>query len=711
VKAAIYLLAVVAGSTALAVDPKPKDKPRPDIVFADFEGDDYGDWKVTGTAFGTGPAHGTLPGQMPVTGFTGKGLVNSFNGGDDSTGTLTSPEFTVGRRYISFLIGGGHHPGKACIDLLVDGKVVRTATGPNKVPGGTERLEPAFWDVREFVGKKAIIRIVDEAKGGWGHINIDHLVFTDGKPPEVIVDARREIVCENRYLLLPVQNRAAKRRMTLFVEGRPWREFEIEFAAEKPDFWAFVDLQSAKGKKSVVQVDRLPGDSDALKTIRQADAIDGAAWAYKEKHRPQFHFTSRRGWLNDPNGLVYYKGEYHLFYQHNPYGWEWGNMHWGHAVSTDLVRWCELPIALYPPRYGDWAFSGSAVVDTANTSGLKKGDDDVLIAAFTSTGRGECIVYSNDRGRTWNEIPENPVVRHAGRDPKLIWHAPSKRWVMAVYDEHDRKRWIAFHTSPDLKKWTYQSRIEDFFECPDLFELAIDGKGEKKWVLHAADGKYVLGTFDGKTFRKESGKHTLWYGNFYAAQSYSDAPAGRRIQIGWGNGITFPGMPFNQQMTIPCELSLRTTPEGVRLFAQPVAEIETLHGKKHTWKDVDLPIKDNPLATISGELFDIRATLAPGSAEAVGLTVRGVAVVYDAKKQTLSCKNVTAPLKPSDGRVRLRLLVDRGSIEVFANNGAVTMSVAAIPPEKERSLLLFARGGKARVEALEVIEMRSAWNP
>jgi len=446
-------------------------------------------------------------------------------------------------------------------------------------------------------------------------------------------------------------------------------------------------------------------------SIRQADEIDNAAGLYKEKHRPQFHFTSRRGWLNDPNGLVYFKGEYHLFYQHNPYGWDWGNMHWGHAVSTDLVHWRELPIALYPPRFGDWAFSGSAAVDHANTSGLKKGDEDVHIAAFTSTGRGECIAFSNDRGRTWSEPPGNPVVRHAGRDPKLIWHAPSKHWVMAVYDEHAGKRWIAFHTSPDLKKWTFQSRIEDFFECPDLFELAIDGKGERKWVLHAADGKYVLGTFDGKAFHKESGKHTLWYGNFYAAQSYSDAPAGRRIQIGWGSGITFPGMPFNQQMTIPCELSLRSTPDGARLFAQPVKEVETLHGTKHAWKDLKLPEKENSLAKIQGELFDIRATFAPDTAEAVALTIRGIPVLWDAKKQALTCKNVTAPLKAVAGQVRLRLLVDHGSIEVFSNDGAVAMSVAVIPPDKERSLSLFARGGTARVAALEVIEMRSAWVP
>jgi fructan beta-fructosidase len=705
----LFALAFASGAALLA-SARP-DKPlRADIVFADFEGTDYGDWKVTGTAFGKGPAKGTLPNQMPVTGYKGKGLVNSFHGGDASTGTLTSPEFTIRRKYISFLIGGGHHPGKTCIDLVVDGKVVRTATGPNKKPGGTEHLDPASWEVSDLAGKKARIRIVDEATGGWGHINIDHIVFTDQKPVELLRDAKREIAIDKRYLRLPVKNGASKRNLKLVVDGRVWREMEIELADEKPDFTTFVDLRAVKGTHLTIQVDRLLSNSRAFEAIKQTDEPVDAKQLYQEKHRPQFHFTSRRGWLNDPNGLVYYKGEYHLFYQHNPYGWNWGNMHWGHAVSKDLVHWQELPIALYPRQYGDWAFSGSAVVDIDNTSRLKSGKEDVLIAAYTSTGRGECIASSNDRGRTWTDLPSNPVVKHQGRDPRLLWHAPSKRWVMAVYDEHAGKRWIAFYTSPDLKKWQFQSRIEDFFECPDLFELTVDGKEKtSKWILHAADGQYLMGTFDGKAFKKESGKHTLWYGNFYAAQTFSNAPAGRRIQIGWGNGITFPGMPFNQQMTIPCELTLRTTAEGVRMFALPVKEIETLHGKKHVWKDLTLKEKDDPLAKIRGVLFDVRATLVPGKAQAVGLMVGEVPVLYDAKKQALVCKGVTAPLKPVDGKVALRVLVDRGSIEVFGNDGAVAMSVGVLAAEKDRSLGVFSRGEGSSIALLEVIELRSAW--
>ncbi len=374
--------------------------------------------------------------------------------------------------------------------------------------------------------------------------------------------AVRELTLDKRFLNLPVKNKAPKRQVKLLVDGQVAREFEIELAEGEADFWVFLDLTPFQGKRAIIEADSLPADSTALAAIEQADQIKGGEHLYHEALRPQFHFSSRRGWNNDPNGLVFSQGEYHLFYQHNPYGWEWGNMHWGHAVSTDLVHWQELPIALYPRQFGDWVFSGSAVVDQANTAGFQTGRAAPLVAAFTSTGRGECIAFSNDRGRTWTEFSGNPVVRHQGRDPRLLWHSPTKRWVMAVYDELDGKRWIAFHTSADLKQWRFESRIEGFYECPDLFELPVDDKpAEKLWVLTAASSEYRLGTFDGRQFMPRTPMLPGHRGNaFYAAQTYSDIPArdGRRIQIGWGQ-IATPGMPFNQMMTFPCELKLRST--------------------------------------------------------------------------------------------------------------------------------------------------------
>jgi fructan beta-fructosidase len=694
---AILPILITFGSTA-----------RPDILIADFEGPDYGNWKVEGTAFGTKPARGTLPNQMPFSGFLGKGLVNSYHDGDDATGKLTSPSFTIQRRHISFLIGGGKFPGETCINLLVNRKVVRTATGPNDKPGGSEHLDWHSWDVKDLEGKTAIIQIVDERKGGWGHINIDHIVQTD-RPKKAAGPAKREIVVQHRYLHFPVKNDVPHRKTRLLKDGKIVREFYIELAPEAPDFWVFLDVSAWKNQKLIIDLDRLPADSKGLSSITQADELPQAEQLYREKDRPQFHFTARRGWLNDPNGLVFCNGEYHLFFQHNPYGWGWGNMHWGHAVSKDLVHWRELPIALYPQKFGDWCFSGSAVVDAANTSGFKKGKEDVLVAVYTSTGRGECIAFSNDKGRTWQEFAGNPVVRHQGRDPRLLWHEPSKRWIIAVYDEHAKGRHIAFYSSADLKKWQFRSRIEGFFECPDLFELPIEGTKKSKWILYAADGKYLIGHFDGKAFHKESGKLQLWHGNFYAAQTFSNAPGGRRIQIGWGQGITFPKMPFNQQMTIPVELTLRATKDGPRMFAEPVKEVASLHHNKHQEKDRKISEGEHVLP-VKADLLHIVAEFEPGDAREVGFLIRGVPVRYDAKKQLLSCRNITAPLTPRDGKITMEILVDRGSIEVFGNRGRVAISSGGIMAKDNRSLKIVATGGTANLRHLSIHEMQSAWN-
>jgi fructan beta-fructosidase len=469
------------------------------------------------------------------------------------------------------------------------------------------------------------------------------------------------------------------------------------------------DVSAWRGKALTIHVDRLSADSQALAAITVSHEAPGQAEMYRESRRPQYHFTSQRGWLNDPNGLVYSDGEYHLFYQHNPYGWNWGNMHWGHAVSTDLLHWNELGEALYPQRFGDWCFSGSAVVDARNTSGFKAGSVDVLVAFYTSTGRGECVVYSNDRGRTWTEYEGNPVVKHTGRDPKVIWHAPTRRWVMAVYTESNGRQ-IAFHSSADLKEWRLESRIDGFFECPDLFELPVDGDANTtRWVLYAADGRYVLGHFDGREFHADSDKLQLWHGNFYAAQTWSDAPDGRRIQIGWGQGITFPGMPFNQQMTIPVELTLRSTDAGPRMFAEPVAEVASLRGDKYAFADVELSDAEQALPGFVGQLFDVELVLEPGTALQTGITFGDVAVTYDAEQKSLRCGQTTAPLAPVDGRVSLRILVDRGSVEVFGNGGAVAVSVGATLPEEQFPVQVFARGGHGMVRSAVVHRLKRVW--
>ena len=687
-----------------------------DILIADFEGSDYGDWKVTGEAFGPGPARGTLPGQMQVDGFKGKGLVNSFFKGDGTTGTLTSPEFKIERKFIGFLIGGGKDSEKTCMNLLIAGQAVRNATGPNGQPGGSETLAPESWDVSEFVGQSAVIQIVDQATGGWGHINVDQIVQTDRKPPLPLTSAKREFLIKKRYLNLPIKNGAPKRKVTTLVDGRVEVKNDIELANAAPDWWAFMDVSAWRGKTVTLQVDRLPEDSTALSAIEQSDSIKGGEDLYRERLRGQFHFSSKRGWNNDPNGLVYFKGAYHLFYQHNPYGWPWGNMHWGHAVSRDLVHWQELGDVLAPDDFGPM-FSGSAVVDWKNTSGLGKKGKPPLVLIYTAAGDPtvQCLASITDC-RAFTKFSGNPVVKQitgGNRDPKVFWHAPTKRWVMAFYVELNKVHTIHFMSSPDLKEWTYLSRTEGFFECPDFFELPVDGNAaNKKWVLTAASSEYRVGSFDGKTFTPETPKLPGHRGRgFYAAQTFSDIPAkdGRRIQIGWLQTET-RGMSFNQSMSVPLELKLTATADGPRLTWTPVKELAALRAKSHRFAAVTLqPDGVNPLAGVNAELVELRADFEPGDASEVVFTVRGVTIVYDTQKQELAVNNRRAPAPLRNGRQRLILYADRASLEAFAADGLTYLPFPINLEPQNTALAVSASGGAAKFKSLEVYELKSSW--
>ena len=688
---------------------------RKDILVADFESENYCDWKVTGEAFGSGPARGTLPGQMHVTGHRGKGLVNSFLRGDKTTGTLTSPPMKVERPYLVFLIGGGGYAGKTCMNLLLDGEVVRTATGPNTEPGGSEELAPRAFDLKDLTGKTVTIQIVDERTGGWGHINVDHIVQSDRKPdiPKRPGPQTRELRIGKRYLLVPIRTGAKKTRIDLRVGGRDVRQFDAELARTKEEvsFWSFLDINAYRGEKASLVLSAATEESAAL--IVQSDKLPVPVKGdlYDEPLRPQLRFSQRLGWNNDPNGMVYHDGEWHLYFQHNPYGWRWGNMHWGHAVSKDLVHWRQLGIAIYNKRRGDWAFSGGAVVDERNTAGWQTGDEKVIVASWTSTGRGECLAYSNDRGRTFTEYEGNPVVKHSGRDPKIIWYAPGEHWVMAVYSQYKKKRTIAFHSSKNLKDWKLESYLEGYYECPEIFELPVDGDASKKrWVVFAADARYAIGEFDGKVFTPlRQGKHRVHYGNYYASQTFSNAPDGRRIQIGWAR-IAAPDMPFNQMFSFPHELTLRTTGGdsggvGVRLFAEPVREIEKLHARKHAvanerlaaGKSVDLPV--------AGELFDVRASFDIGGATSVGLDIGGNRVVYDVKARKLN----GAELTPIGGKVEIRVLVDRPMLEIVGNRGRVYITSKRSKRGHVARIRAFAEGGAATLRHLEAHELKSIW--
>lgn len=549
--------------------------------------------------------------------------------------------------------------------------------------------------------------------------------------------AERSLSVQARWLLLPVKNGAAKMWMRLSRDSEVLREFEIELADDTPDLWVATNIAAWRGQTLHIEVDRLPSGSKALENLRQSDVpahekvplagglkpFPGGQPLYRETYRPQFHFSPAWGWTNDPNGLVYHDGHYHLFFQHNPYGIRWGNMTWGHAVSRDLVHWQELGDAIHPDHLGT-IFSGSAVVDHGNTAGFQSGPHKPIVCIYTSAGgtnrasQGkpftQSLAYSTDGGRSWTKYPGNPVLPHvvgSNRDPKVFWHEPTRQWVMALYLDGPH---YALFASPDLKQWRRLCDIPDVggTECPDLFELPVDGRPDNtRWVFWAGNGNYLVGRFDGRTFVKESGPHRSKYGaHDYAAQTFSDIPAsdGRRIQISWMSGGSYPGMPFNQQMTVPRVLSLRTTPEGIRLFFEPVRELEQLRGKEHTWRDLALQPGDNPLAGISAELLDIEAQIEPGLARAVRFDFRGALVEYRPPEKRLVALGQIAPLEPQDGRIALRILVDRTSVEVFAGGGRVQMASCFLPDSK-KSHRLEAVGGSATIRSLRVWPLRSIW--
>jgi fructan beta-fructosidase len=445
---------------------------------------------------------------------------------------------------------------------------------------------------------------------------------------------------------------------------------------------------------------------------------------YRETLRPQFHFTAREHWLNDPNGLFFYQGNYHLFFQHNPFGNEWGNMTWGHAVSPDLLHWRQVDNALEPDALGTM-YSGCAVVDWHNTSGLQTGDHPPIVLVYTAAGgtsvesQGkaftQCLAYSTDGGETWAKYPGNPVLaiqRDGNRDPKVIWHAPTQHWIMTLYlSEND----FAFYNSPDLIHWTYLHDIlaPESIECPDFFEMIVEGTNDlRKWVWVAGNGQYYVGRFDGQRFTPESGLLVGdWGANFYACQSFSDIPAtdGRRIQIAWMKDGSYPGMPFNQQMSFPCELRLRQTSQGLRLTRQPIKEVERLRAVKHAWKDLVLQSQALPLETGREGLWELSMTISPGNARSVGLNVLGTQITFSPGTQALTCDGRTAPLEMIDGSIHLRCLVDRTSIEVFGNDGLVSMTSCFLPGDYSSGIMIFSHDGDARFDHITIFEMDSIW--
>lgn len=454
---------------------------------------------------------------------------------------------------------------------------------------------------------------------------------------------------------------------------------------------------------------------------------------FDEPYRPQFHFTPVANWMNDPNGLVYFDGEYHLFYQHNPNGNEWGYMHWGHAVGNDLVHWQHLPIAIYPDndskdKESATAFSGSAIVDKDNLLQLQEGETPTLLAFYTSKDNGQRIAYSTDKGRTWEKYEGNPVIpfdeKDEARDPKVFWHDESQKYILLLWrkpDGQDNAQGYSFYSSDNLTDWNFESHLAGFFECPDMVRLPVNRRADDtRWVIFDGDGSYIIGNFDGKKFTPETPKISGDYGkNFYATQTFNNIPAedGRTIQLAWMRGGEYPNMPFNGQMTFPCELSLKTYLEGNRLIRKPVKEIELLHEKGDTWENKNLipGLDKNLTKKVKGDCLHIIGTFDLKTANSFGFVVRnsrkqtGVEIRYDATKKVLSCLGKGVSLEPEDGKIKLEVLLDRTSIELFGNDGKVVLSSCFTAEPDAQDLVLYNTGGELLVEKLEVYPLKSIY--
>jgi len=469
----------------------------------------------------------------------------------------------------------------------------------------------------------------------------------------------------------------------------------------------------------------------------------------EDRYRPGYHFTPARNWMNDPNGLVWHDGEYHLFFQHNPAGNDWGNMSWGHAVSPDLVHWEELPVALACDDT-EQVFSGCVVFDRDDTSGLGEPGRPPLVAVYTRHDRAtgqqqQALASSTDRGRTWRRYAGNPVLDIGStefRDPKVLWSAEAGHWVMLVALAAERV--IRFYSSTDLRSWEH---LSDFgpagssgglWECPDLVRLDVEGApGRSRWVLVVSvqDGapaggsgtQYFVGDFDGLKFTADRPDEVAWVdhgADYYAAVSFADSPDGRSVHLGWMSNWRYarevPAGQFRGAMSLPRACSLRTRQGRDVLVQRPVlpAWTDPVHVENDLAVDGTIPLP----RTASGDRLRVRVTLQPGTAERVGLRLRaeaaeGTEVAFDAATSAITLDRSAsgetgfhpdfpaehrAPYQPEDGTVELDVLVDTCSVEVFAGAGEVVLTGLVFPDPASVGVELFAEGGTALVRSLEV---------
>lgn len=558
-----------------------------------------------------------------------------------------------------------------------------------------------------------------------------------------------------KYLLLPVEEAAPEATVNVLVNNKTDRSFQVRLAVNRIDYLVPFDLEQYKGK--TVTFDIHTGNSRA--NVR--DAMADACWkelrlsatfddANREEFRPLYHHSPLYGWMNDPNGMFYKDGEYHLYYQWNPYGSMWGNMNWGHSSSKDLISWQHHPVAIQPNGLGT-VFSGSSVVDKDNTAGFGKG---AVIAIYTSAGASQMqsLAYSLDNGMTFHVYENNPIIAadKECRDPNMFWHEKSGKWILILAAALEKEMWI--YSSPDLKNWTKESSFghgygaqDGVWECPDLMELPVRGTDRTKWVLicninpggpfGGSAAQYFVGDFDGKTFTCDTKPEiTKWmdYGkDHYAAVSWSNAPEKRHTVIAWMSNWQYannvPTTQYRSGNSVPRDLSLYTSAGETYLKSSPSRELLKLRGKeekKHSFK-VDRTYNMDKLLSDNTGTYEIEMTIKNRNAEVIGFQLfnskgEEVDIYYnlvekkfamDRSKSGIVSFSPDFPvltLAPIEGNseMTLRLFVDKSSIEAFGDDGRFAMTNLVFPSEPYNRISFYAKGGSYAVSSFKVYKLK-----
>lgn len=516
---------------------------------------------------------------------------------------------------------------------------------------------------------------------------------------------------ERTYLVLPVSYTAAERRL-LFYQGDGLvldLVVRLDFTASDCDY--YYDISRFIGDTLELNIEEfvdLP-----LHQVDQIPTLDEAA----DFFRPRVHFTARRGWINDPNGLVFYEGKYHLFYQHNPVGRDWGNMHWGHASSRDLIHWHEETIALFPDHLGTM-FSGSAIVDYQNLSGLREGGHDPLLLYYTAAGSTsilsagrkstQCLAFSVDGGKTFRKWSLNPLIESESsenRDPKVVYDEIAAVYYMALYIAEDR---YAIYHSTDLIHWLRKQelRLAGDNECPDLYPLRVEDTGERLWIFTGAHDNYLVGRFDADgCYQPIQGVRQLQYGsNSYAAQTFSGMGADRQIRLAW-NRAAVPPAPFHGSMTTVTELSLKSDADGYHLCLMPIEAYQNLRVRQSCLENTMIKAREDLTIAVYGVANDILLAIRPGD---FSISILGLQMTVHGSDLSLRCADLVLPLEVEDGLINLRFITDSTAIEVYTGVGKSFASLAHLSAGEAELMSIRTVNEALILDRLEINELSAA---